>query len=59
MLGKFLKEERATSALEYVIVATLAVALLVGAVWGIMNAVAERGSQTQSSLESQIPTPPP
>lgn len=58
MLNRFLHEERAASALEYIIMGALALGILGSCVWALMDAVADKGDQTRSSIESQIPTPP-
>lgn len=58
MWKRFFKEEKSATLLEYIVGAALALAVLGTAVWALMDAVATKGDQTRSSIESQIPTPP-
>ena len=58
MLRRFLRESSATSAIEYIVVATLAIAILASCVWALMQTVADKGESAATSLESQIPEPP-
>jgi len=59
MLRRFLRDEGGASAVEYIVVAALAIGVLATVVWAIMDTVADKGEAARSSLESQIPTPPP
>lgn len=58
MLREFLQEEEAATALEYILVAALVVAVLISAAWALMDAIADKGEEARTSLDSQIPTPP-
>jgi len=59
MYGKFLADARGASAMEYIVLAALALGLLGTIVWALMDTVKDKGEAARSSLESQIPTPPP
>jgi len=59
MSRRFLADVSGASAVEYIVVAALALGLLGTIIWALMDTVRAKGEAARSSLESQIPTPPP
>ena len=52
MFKCFLADERGGSAVEYIVVAVLAVGILGTIIWGLMDTVAGKGQETADSIEA-------